>query len=189
MYSSPYCASCGTLLTRDVPICPKCGTPRAVASEPEPLPAGLEELADANLPGTSPEFAPARDYDTQRMIDRTKTGVAFLAVGAALGWLPAIGLLGGLLALVGAILVILGRDAFGEKHARNVGIAIALFIIGFLGGLILAGGILSSVAQAVDLPPAQAEPAVVSAFSTFLLGAVVLSILTGPASVFFLWDS
>ncbi len=148
----------------------------------------MEGLAAANLPGTPPDLAPAMDYDTHRMIDRTKTGVALLAVGAVLGWIPVIGLLGGLLSLVGAILVILGRDAFGGNHSRNVGIAIALFVIGFLGGLVLAGGFLTSVTQALNFPPAQAEPSIVSAFNTFLVSLVVLSVVTGPASVFFFWE-
>ncbi len=188
MYASPYCASCGSLLKKDDAACPECGTPRALAPVPTPAVAGAEGGTADRLTATPPLLEPAIDYVTEREISRTKTGVGLLAVGAALGWIPVIGFLGGLLSLVGAILVILGRDAFGEKHARNVGIAIALFVIGLIGGIVLAGGILTSVAQAANLPPAQAEPAIVSAFDTLLAGAVVLSILTGPASVLFLWE-
>ncbi len=188
MYANPYCASCGALLKRDDPACPKCGTPRALAPEPAPALTGAEGAAAGNLTGTAPLLAPTVDYVLEREISRTKTGVGLLAVGAALGWIPVIGYLGGLLSLAGAILVILGREAFGDKHGRNVGIAIALFVVGLIGGVVLAGGILTSVTQAANLPPAEAEPVVVSAFDTLLAGAVVLSILTGPASVLFLWE-
>ncbi len=165
-----------------------CGTPRALAPATAPAAAGAEGGAGGTLTATAPPLEPTIDYVTERDISRTKTGVGLLAVGAALGWIPVIGFLGGLLSLVGAILVILGREAFGEKHARTVGIAIALFVIGLIGGIFLAGGILGSVSQAANLPPALAEPAIVSAFDTLLAGAVVLSILTGPASVLFLWE-
>jgi len=109
-------------------------------------------------------------------------------VGALVSWIPVIGLLGGLASLVGAILVILGRGAFGANHARNVGIAIVLFIIGIIGGLVVAGGFLSTIYSAVNLPAGEAGPAIASAFDGLLLGAIVLGLISGLAGVFFLYE-
>ena len=114
--------------------------------------------------------------------------LVLLAIGALIAWLPLIGILGSLLVLVGAILVILGRHAFGPKHARNVGIAIALFVFGFLGALALAGAFVSSVTSAVALPAAEAEPAITGAFGGLLLGALILGVISGLSTVLFIWE-
>jgi hypothetical protein len=63
-------------------------------------------------------------------IDNTKTGLLLLIIGLALSWIPLIGAIGGLLALIGALLVILGREAFGREHARNAILALVFFFVG-----------------------------------------------------------
>ena len=52
-----------------------------------------------------------------------------LVIGFFLGWIPVAGAVGGLLELIGAILVILGRHAFGHEHARNVIWSIIIFVV------------------------------------------------------------
>ncbi len=186
------CPQCKAISPSGAAFCHRCGTSLANAppapATPMPSAAGFPPPPVSEPGFIRPPPPPPGVYGFQRDIDRTRTGVLLLAVGAFLSWVPVIGLLGGLLTLVGAILVILGRAAFGEKHARNVGIAIVLFIIGFIGGLVLAGGVLSSVEQAAALPPDQLQATVVSAFNTLLLGAIILGVITGPATVFFLWE-
>src|SRR5947209_19568709 len=70
-------------------------------------------------------------------IDNTRTGLLLLIIGLALSWIPFIGGLAGLVALIGALLVILGRGAFGREHARNTILALVCCFVGI--GVIVAG--------------------------------------------------
>src|SRR2546422_3394852 len=63
-------------------------------------------------------------------IDNTKTGLLLLVIGLAISWIPFIGAIGGLVALIGALLVILGREPFGREHARNTILALVFFFVG-----------------------------------------------------------
>lgn len=174
------CPQCRAVSPAGAGFCHRCGA--SLANAPPAPPSPMPSVA------AFPPPPPAVPYGFQRDVDRTRTGVLLLAVGAVLSWIPVIGLLGGLLTLIGAILVILGRAAFGNAHARNVGIAIVLFIVGFIGGVVLAGGVVSSVEQAASLPTDQLQAAVISAFNTLLVGAILLGVITGPATAFFLWE-
>src|SRR6266568_5090936 len=58
-------------------------------------------------------------------IDNTRTGLLLLIIGLAISWIPFIGVIGGLVALIGALLVILGRE-----HARNAILALIVFFVG-----------------------------------------------------------
>lgn len=186
------CSQCKAVSRAGAGFCHRCGASLANAppAPPTPMPsvASFPPLTPGVPAVTVPPMPPPASYEFRKDIDRTRTGALLLAVGALLSWIPVIGLVGGLLTLIGAILVILGRAAFGDKHARNVGIAILLFVIGLVGGLVLAGGVLSAVAQAATLPPDQLQAAVMSAFNTLLVGAILLGVITGPATVFFLWE-
>lgn len=190
--SNVECPHCKAISPAGAAFCHRCGASLANAPQAPPTTtpsvAGFPPPAPAAPAVTVPPLPPPVSYEFSRDVDRTRTGVLLLAVGTLLSWIPVIGLLGGLLTLIGAILVIMGRAAFGEKHARNVGIAILLFVIGLIGGFTLAGGVLSAAGEWVSLPPDQLQTAVVSAFSTLLVGAIVLGVITGPATVFFLWE-
>src|SRR5437016_1254906 len=76
--------------------------------------AGPGAPAAPMYPGAMPGLPSAWESDRQKQIGRTKTGLLLLLIGFLMGWLPRIGIIGGLLILVGAILVILGRKAFGS---------------------------------------------------------------------------
>lgn len=77
-------------------------------------------------------------YESQRreQIERTITGLLLIAIGLFLSWIPFINLIGGIIELVGAILVILGRKAFGTKHARNVFWSVIIFIVGIVSTIV-----------------------------------------------------
>ena len=68
-------------------------------------------------------------YETARAnaIERTKTGLLLIVIGFVISWIPIVGAVGGILELVGAILVILGRHPFGPDHARNILLSIIIF--------------------------------------------------------------
>jgi len=86
---------------------------------------------------------------------------------------------------VGAILVILGRKAFGASHSRNVILSIVFVILGII--ITVAAGIVLVVATVSSFIPGNAPTpaAITSAFNNFLIILVVGTIVTGLASVFF----
>ena len=74
-------------------------------------------------PVPNPYYQYAAGYlETARAtgIERTKTVLLLIPVGFFIGWIPLVGVVGGIPELVGGIMVILGRHAFGREHARNV---------------------------------------------------------------------
>src|SRR5262249_45181910 len=73
----------------------------------------------------------AYEFQSRTEIDRTKTGLLLLIFGVLLGPVPYISFVGGILALIGAILVILGRKAFGSDHSRNTIWSIIIYVVGF----------------------------------------------------------
>ena len=51
-------------------------------------------------------------------------------IGSLISWVPFGGAVGGLVALIGAIFIIIGRQAFGHDHDRNVIASIIIFVVG-----------------------------------------------------------
>lgn len=134
-------------------------------------------------PGGSP-------FDVQRkqQIDRTKTGVLLILIGILIGWIPIIGAVGSILILIGAILVILGRKAFGPAHSRNVLMSIVLFFVGLIilgvSVVVLTLGLAAALAGgAPSLAAVQA--AVRSALNSFLIIALVASLILGLPNILF----
>jgi hypothetical protein len=127
---------------------------------------------------------PPFDMDRQKRIDRTRTGVLLLLIGTLLSWIPIAQIFGSLLLLIGAILVILGRKAFGPAHSRFVVISILVFILGFVI-TIVGGFILGFTLAAAYLGGAPTPAALQSAFSNSLIIAFVGTAVAGIASVLF----
>src|SRR5213592_907352 len=113
MAGSVTCPRCGAANSPGTMFCVNCGSALSAG-------AGGPPAAAPMYPGAMPGLPSAWDAERRKQIDRTKTGVLLLLIGTLIGWLPIIGVLGGLLVLIGAILVILGRKAFGAAHSRNV---------------------------------------------------------------------
>jgi hypothetical protein len=122
------------------------------------------------------------DAERTKQRDRTKTGVLLLLIGSLLSWIPFnIGLFGSILILIGAILVILGRKAFGPSHARNVVVSIVVLFLGII--IAFVGGIIALVSALVGQTT---SPATVQAgFNNLLIASAVGGIISGLASVFF----
>ncbi len=122
MATARYCLTCGTPLVAGAPpIKP----PVFSVPQPPPYPYG--------------SGAGYWEYHRAHKIDNTKTGLLLLIIGLALSWIPLIGAIGGLVALIGALLVILGREAFGREHARNTILALVFFFVGI--GVTVAGAL------------------------------------------------
>jgi zinc ribbon protein len=186
--SSPLgCPRCGFQNTAGYQFCVNCGAPLGPASGTPASSAPPLAGAYAAGPGYAPYGAPV-DYDRGKRIERTKTGVLLLLLGSLLSWVPVIGFLGILLILAGAILVILGRKAFGPTHTRNVVLSIVLFAVGLaviagvaivvalsnIGSVIGPGG-------SVTLTPAF----LASSANAGLLGSILGAFILGIAEVLF----
>ena len=125
------------------------------------------------------------EAERQKQINRTKTGLLLLLIGGLLSWVPFIGLLGSLLLLIGAIFVILGRKAFGAGHSRNVVLAIVVFFVAIISGVVLAIALFVSVVPVGNPDPATFAAQVANALSNLLLGLIVVAAIGGIASVLF----
>jgi len=159
-------------------FCVNCGSALSAAG-------GAAPSATAPMyPPAMPGLPSAWDADRRKQIDRTKTGVLLLLVGTLIGWLPLIGAVGSLLILIGAILVIVGRKAFGTAHSRNVILSILLIIFGIIIVVVAAVVLFAAAASFIPgNPPTQA--AVTSAFNNFLIILIVGVVVSGLATVFF----
>lgn len=143
------CQKCGTVNQPIARFCIACGTQLLAVLQSSPLhdPA---QSAQASLPPSLPQawsvpYSPyayyaytVAYYEAQRreQVDRTITGLLLIAIGFFLSWIPFINLIGGIIELVGAILVILGRKAFGTKHARNVFWSVIIFVVGLVSTIV-----------------------------------------------------
>jgi hypothetical protein len=63
-------------------------------------------------------------------INNSLTGLLLLVIGVLISWLPFAGAIGGIVGFIGAILVLVGREPFGEAHVRNTTLALIFFIVG-----------------------------------------------------------
>lgn len=135
------CPNCGTIASKGARFCPNCGAGLPIGpgsaltgqSSTVTWPPG----ADRGPPGfpygqtgLAPEIARARD--------RTASGLLLLVIGFALAWIPYVGGVGGLIAIIGAILFVLGRRGYGERHQRNASIGGALYFFGLVAGIVAA---------------------------------------------------
>lgn len=160
------------------------------------------EMPSAGSPTQAPPVAPPPAYpgyapyglpspfagERQKQVDRTKTGLLLLLIGGLLSWIPVISLIGDLLLLIGAILVIIGRRAFGAAHSRNVIVALLLYIFAFIGVVALAVVLAFSIAAAIrtsSTDPTGSANAIANALNSFLIGAIVVGAIDGIASVLF----
>jgi hypothetical protein len=125
--------------------------------------------------------------ERQKQVDRTRTGILILLIGALISAIPVVGGFGVIFTLIGAILVILGRKAFGVAHRRNVLISIAVFCLGIA---IFIVGTFVTVAMAAtslrsSMPEAQLAATVLTLLTNILIVLAVGLLIVGLASLFF----
>ncbi len=100
-------------------------------------------------------------------------------IAALLSWLPFVSFVGIILVLVGAILVILGRKAFGPAHSRNVLLALVLFLGGIVGLVVVVFSLFNALQTAVFATPEEIL-AIVTPFIIALLVVVGIAALSYP---------
>lgn len=174
------CRYCGSINEPNFVFCSKCGRKRldattsAVPQTPEPY-----QAAPRTVMGT-------RVHNTfiQERISRTKTGIWLLIAAVLLLWIPYVQYLGVFLAIVAGIFIIIGREAFGEKHSRNVLIALAIYIVSIVVELIIIAGFVSSVQAAVNASGPGLAAALRSSVLSLLIGTAIVGALGGLVYVF-----
>ena len=191
--AAKYCARCGSELRAGVP-------PPAPITPYGPAPYGpgaAPPVAGAPAPYAypyPPAYGPAYPYpgpylgyaelERQKQVDRTKTGLLLLAVAFLIGWIPLIQIIGLILAVIGAILVILGRKAFGARHPTFVVVSVLLYVVSLvLTGIFVAWFLLATFQASTGNPRA-----LVSAFWPFLGGVIGAGALAGVAEVLFVHE-
>jgi len=178
------CPKCGTNNPATARYCSLCGNLLA------PVPPG-QTVTPSPTPSTPVTPAPsayygyvASYYEAARAnaIDRTKTGLLLLVIGFVISWIPIVGAVGGILEIVGAILVILGRHPFGPDHARNVLLSIIIFVIAI--AVVVAAAIFTLISELLLFPPGgPLVPA--SFFGGFFVALLIGIAIFGIAEVLF----
>src|SRR6266704_4464618 len=72
------------------------------------------------------------NYERGSQVDQTEMGLALLIFGILFSPIPVIGSIGGLIALVGIMLIVIGREPFCEAHSKSVIIGAAMFFAGVI---------------------------------------------------------
>ena len=202
-----FCTNCGSPVEAAAGFCGNCGTRIAPVAAPPPVvapPPAPSSYAPPSYgppppavpppgyPYAAPPYPaapyPAYDYaaaERKKRIDRTRTGVLLIAIGFVLNWVPYTWLPGSVLILVGAILGILGRKAFGERHSQFVVVAIIVFFIGIIAAGALAAIFTFQFLVAVSLGNLASAGAAVRNFVIALIAAAAIS---GIASVLFVHE-
>ncbi len=122
-------------------------------------------------------------------IGRTRLGLGFLFFAILLLWIPIIQYLGLLLGAIGAILIILGREPFGDRHGILVMFSVFLFILAYAIEFALVGGFLGvvqSVAGGFAGPNGASQ--VLAAWDGWVVGIVVVVSLIGLSSLLIAFD-
>ena len=175
--------------------CPGCGfplTPALRASEALHQTANGSSVYRQSVPTAvysqvPPDYRKIRDYHEVTAIGRTRTGLLLLAVSTLLDPIPILNYLGGLFAIVGAVLMILGRGAFGDTHSRNVVLSVVIYVIGLVIGIIVAvsfGFSLASI-QISGASGTSATEALSAAFNDLLVGIIITGAVIGIATIVF----
>jgi hypothetical protein len=103
-----------------------------------------------------------------------------LLVGSLIDWIPFIGGLGTLCIIIGVILVILGRKAFGSEHRRNVVISILLYIVGLV--VIFAAVVVVFVTAVTGLPQGATRQQIAAALQPAITNSLYIVVAGGSSS-------
>lgn len=117
------------------------------------------------------------DSGWKKQVEKTKTGLMLLVVGYMLTWVPVVSFIGGLLLLVGAINIVLGRKPFGRAHAKKTLVAAGLIAFGVIGLITVY-----VVFEAAMLQATTAEE-FTSLMTSFLLGFFAVAAIAQIASI------
>ena len=192
------CPRCGTPYVPGAKFCQVCGTP-APYTVPGGVPSPGAPLSSAAPlfpppltpppPGWAP-LPPGAIYVPSTVVrdrDRTVEGLLFIVIGTAISWIPYVDIIGGLIALIGIILVFMGRRAYGPEHHRDVLAGGILFLITILASIGLAIALVSALLSAATVSSTGTvtfnSSALIGALQATFIAAAVVGILGGLSRV------
>lgn len=118
--------------------------------------------------------AESSDPARQKKVQRTGTGILLLILAVLLQWIPLVEIVGLIVGAIGVVLIILGADAFPQRHARFVWTSVSLYLIGFLAALVLGVGFASTVSSLpANASGSAAASTLLAAFDGLITGALV----------------
>jgi MFS family permease len=174
-------------------------TPPPPAYQPPPPAYGVPPPQPSAQPGQVVQPPPPYGMPSPQMQDiarrsieiqttRTKNGCLLFGVGSVIssisvlgGYAVCIGFLGALLALIGAILIVLGRTAYSERHQRFVILAVIFFILGIV---IAVAMMMMGAMQVMSAAMGGSTEGVKQSIMIILLTPLVTAAISGLAEVF-----
>jgi len=193
------CPHCGTPYVPGARFCQVCGTPA-----PYSVPGGVQSPGAAPLPTAAPLFPPIPPgapigwsplppgavfvpSTVVRDRERTVEGLLFIIIGTAISWIPYVDIIGGLIALIGIILVFMGRRAYGPDHHRDVVAGGVLFLVTILATIGLAIALVSALLGAASVSTTGSvtfnSSALIGALEGTFIAAAVVGIIGGLSKV------
>src|SRR3989475_10506369 len=132
--SAVICPRCGASNAPQARYCMTCGPALVPTATPAPQPSQQPAYPYAMQP-VQPYYQyqyPQNAWEVARTnkINNSLTGLLRLVIGVLISWIPFAGAIGGIVGFIGAILVLVGREPFGEDHVRHTTLALILFIVG-----------------------------------------------------------
>lgn len=178
------CRYCGSMNEPGFVFCSKCGKKRIDGSA-SAVPQTSEPFQ--NTSGTT-MAAGTRNTFIEERISRTKTGIWILIAAVLLLWIPYVEYLGIFLAIVAGIFIIIGRQAFGDKHSMNVLIALGIYVVSIMVNFAMVAGFISSVTATVNAGGPNLAAALRNSVLSLLAGAAIVGAMGGLVYVFAFYE-
>lgn len=126
-------------------------------------------------------------HELNKQINRTKDGLLLLTIGTILSPIPILNSVGAVISLLGALFVILGREAFGSVHSRNAAWSVLIYILGLIIFFFLSVALLSSLETNLQTvsDPASLRAALIATFDSYFVAGVIGGALIWVAGVLF----
>jgi hypothetical protein len=114
-----------------------------------------------------------------------------MIISFGLSWIPYISLVGGLIGIIGVILLLLGRRAYGESYRSFVVFGGGMILFTLVAGLVLAVGFAAAIvgqAGASSGNPSQLSVALENDLYVLFVAAAALGIIGSLGQVFLVYE-
>jgi len=182
------CSKCGYANRSDAKFCGGCAS--SLSNPPSIWPYRDSRQMASSGTGSRPfqrpwwNSSPVQNKDLTS-IGRTETGILLLAISLLLGPIPYLMYVGYLLGIIGSVLVILGRKAFGQFHSNLVKLSVGIWVLGIIVSILVGFSWGYDVATGISTysSPASEQAFLISAFNDLIVGVFVSAAIIGIATV------
>lgn len=122
------------------------------------------------VPDTGAPYQQRREVDQARSRANTLNGLILATFAIIMLWIPYIQYVGYIAMFIGSVFIIIGRGAFGSRHALMVRSAVFLFIISLGAEVVLVVGIIGNVVNISSN---------ISALQSYLNSVMIAAIVVG----------